>query len=158
MPRKNPKEWARLNPKRARFYQMRATARQFSKIAPSFDWLESAVPRGMICPVCDRRMVWRGKGSRVITLQHDRSGEMRLMCKQCNTRHAKMPGDSFYSLPKDHKYCPECKTAKTLDSFWRDITRWRGVFTYCIPCGKKRNSGDIQSARRRLVKNKETKK
>jgi hypothetical protein len=50
---------------------------------------------------------WLTEGSStVITLQHDRDGTIRLICKGCNSRHHLHPGDSYYQMPRGHKRCP----------------------------------------------------
>jgi hypothetical protein len=36
------------------------------------------------------------------------------------------------------KYCPGCKTEKSLDNFWNDKSRKDGLFKYCKICGRNR--------------------
>jgi hypothetical protein len=121
-----------------RFRQMRTIAKHRGKSVPSMEELEALLPLDMNCPICKRAMNWRSAEGRstVITLQHDRSGAHRLICHACNTRHAKMAGDSFYALPADHKRCPKCESIKPISEFWKDRSgeRWKDTYAYCKSC------------------------
>ena len=81
-----------------RFLQMRTQAGSDGKAVPSPEWFEREAPPDMVCPPCGVQMVWHKQTDprRVLTLQHDRSGRMRLICMSCNVRHASYPGDYFY--------------------------------------------------------------
>jgi rRNA maturation endonuclease Nob1 len=87
--------------------------------------------------------------STVISLQHDRSGDIRLMCHACNTRHAKMPGDLFYEVGPDKHRCPRCERILPLNAFWKDRSgdKWRNRWSYCKDCGGEINK--IRYANRR---------
>lgn len=107
-----------------RTQQMRVGARVSNKAEPSAlcvnNLAKCLVLAGMKCPVCDRVMNWLFKDGRstVVTLQHDRDGTIRLMCKGCNSKHHWLPGDSFYDLPEGHKRCPKCGDIKPRAEFY----------------------------------------
>jgi hypothetical protein len=125
-----------------RFQSMRTRAKRDKKSVPSYDMLFSMASSAcMHCPGCNRSMNWLAKEGRstVVTLQHDRDGKMRFLCLSCNTRHASMPGDSFYSFPKDKKLCPDCQQQLPLEAFATDRTsRWMNKKTYCRRCSNAR--------------------
>src|SRR5688572_27994857 len=102
-----------------RLSRMRHASRSRGKSVPSMSELESLVPDGMSCPVCDRKMVWLKNESRslVISLQHNRNGSYLLICLSCNSRHQHFSGDDFYKIPKDQKWCPGCKSVKPNSDF-----------------------------------------
>lgn len=105
-----------------RFNQMRNGAWKYKKYVPTTQELESLIPEEMKCPECNVVMVWRrgiyDKGvNNQITLQHWRNGEVSLICLSCNARHASMEGDSYKDMPKDHKFCPRCKTIQHESNF-----------------------------------------
>lgn len=116
--------------KHLRLIQMNADAKQNGKQAPSFAELESLIPQDMKCSACARTMNWLRTGgmSTQVTLQHDRSGQIRLICFGCNTRHASLPGDLLYEIPKGHRYCPGCHLIKSESSFWQRKSKRRDVF------------------------------
>lgn len=125
-----------------RFYQMRRTARRHGKVVPTLEQLENLLTwtNGMVCKDCGCQMRWlRGDdGARQITLQHYRSGSMALVCLSCNTKHAKMPGDTYLELPKGYKRCPVCQQTKPLAAFGKRRSsardgRWIAD-TYCAEC------------------------
>lgn len=126
-----------------RFSQMRSCARQHGKSVPSLAELEALADslRGFRCPGCLRKMNWmaiEGQAT-VVSLQHDRSGYIRLLCRSCNARHASLPGDSFYEIPTGHKFCPDCKRVLKHDSFHADRSgRWKDRSTYCRECSNAR--------------------
>ena len=98
--------------KHYRFQQMRVSAKHNGKPVPSYEWLEDTwnALQGK-CPICQREINWLSSDgtSTVITLQHDRCGNLRLLCLSCNTRHASFCGDSFYSADPTKRVCPRCR-------------------------------------------------
>jgi hypothetical protein len=104
-----------------RFLQMRTGASSAGKVIPSMAELESLVPADMRCTACGTLMNWLKKdgADTCITLQHDRSGEIKLICFSCNVRHHSFPGDTFYDEPKDHRYCVGCEQSKPSSEFYR---------------------------------------
>lgn len=136
--RKQGRIW--LCPKHYRFQQMRVRARRYGKAVPKYSALNgmvAALGQEFQCPACRRSMNWLGADgqSTVATLQHDRDGTMRLLCRACNTRHGAYPNDEFYALPDGHKRCPRCKRILPLTDFWVDRgARWQNKKTYCKEC------------------------
>lgn len=124
--------------KHYRFSQMRASAARNGKTVPSYVELESILARldELRCPCCKRSMNWLMKqgSSTCITLQHNRSGGHKLICLACNTRHAAMGGDSFYEKKDGFRTCPDCRTEKPIDQFWRNSERMDKTHTYCKEC------------------------
>jgi hypothetical protein len=125
-----------------RIKQMRKGSRRNYGSAPSaeeFAVLVKAIQDDkMRCPVCRRTMNWllsEGTAT-VVTIQHDRSGRVRLLCKGCNSRHAQHPGDSYYAVPADHKRCPACEKVKPRCDFYfvKSIGK---LSSACIPCTRK---------------------
>jgi hypothetical protein len=80
------------------------------------------IAREMKCEACGVETQWAGvKGSMsTISLQHDRSGKLRLICMGCNQRHDDLPGDTFYDLPANHWHCAGCKRVLPLTAFYPD--------------------------------------
>ncbi len=145
--------------KHYRFTQMRAKCKTLGKRMPSYEWLE--LESGRIndkCPSCHRIMNWlKGDGvATVVTLQHDRSGEMRLLCLSCNTRHAYYPDDMFYQRDEAQKWCPRCKQELALDNFKtkKRKSQWLDRETYCIQCNRDRQAdwASKQARRKRQAK------
>lgn len=128
--------------KHYRFQTMRTRARRDGKTVPSYNDLDDLIPAGMTCQCCKRGMNWRQSegASTVITLQHDRDGALRLICLGCNTRHSVHEGDSFYVIPADMKFCPDCRMNLPIGSFSIDRSRPIGRKSYCRPCSAKRNA------------------
>lgn len=127
--------------KHYRFQQMRSTAKRKGKAVPSYEELAVITPVDMICAGCLRTMNWRSCDgqSTVASLQHDRNGRKRIICRACNTRHASMRGDTFYSMPANKKICPACKRLKPFGEFFKDRSgRWRNAKTYCKACSTKK--------------------
>jgi len=120
---------------------MRACAKAAGKKIPTvaelgqmFDGLRK---RGMRCEACNVRMRWAGRTSdtNTVSLQHDASGRLRLLCRRCNSRHGQMPGDLFYELVgTDRWYCARCETVKPLSDFYKNRAG-----SCCKPCRKKLN-------------------
>lgn len=125
--------------KHYRMSSMRANARRYNKITPTLDELESLIPDPFVCIGCNRVMSWgRANGaSRQATLQHDRSGKLRILCLACNTRHARHPGDTFYSISPDEKWCAGCSQVLPKTAFFRDRSRPCGLKGNCRECSKK---------------------
>ena len=85
-----------------RFGQMRANAKRHGKRVPTETELlemlsDINTSAGPVCADCSEVMVWLGVEDQryVVTLQHYRDGDMALVCRSCNTRHAYMPGDMY---------------------------------------------------------------
>jgi len=124
-----------------RLRQMQHSARRYNKVAPTDQVLIemiAALGPGLHCPVCKRQMnLLASDGqSTCLTLQHDRSGALRLICKRCNNRHQYHPLDSFYDLPAGHKRCPGCRTVKPFAEFYQgsDLRYIDGRRSYCRAC------------------------
>lgn len=149
---KNGRIW--LCKKHLRFSRMRHISKYRKKATPTLEWLEDSIPENMICPTCNRVMNWMSYEGRstMITLQHDRSGELRLICHACNTRHAKQKDDEFYDIPMDRKRCPGCREIKSLDSFWKDNSgdKWKNTFAYCKQCATQRSYDYVRRNREKL--------
>jgi hypothetical protein len=125
--------------KHYRFGQMKASAKRHGKPVPSNMDLEEMCLSltEMRCPTCGRTMNWMGVNGRatVATLQHDRSGLMRILCLSCNTRHASFKGDTFYINDDKTRMCPNCKKTMDRTSFCVDrSSRWLNTNTYCRSC------------------------
>jgi hypothetical protein len=122
-----------------RFCRMRVDAKRRHLAVPTYGQLNallSGLGPDMACPTCRCAMTWtRAEGSsRVVTLQHDRSGDVRLMCMGCNIRHWRIPGDEFYEVPVGLRRCPRCAECKPLEAF---IPRKRGGIAHsCRDCSK----------------------
>jgi hypothetical protein len=118
---------------------MRKQARANGKVVPALSQLYDLLDKldGMKCPACERPMNWwlTEGSSTVITLQHDRDGTIRLICKGCNSRHHLHPGDSYYQMPRGHKRCPTCETVKPLSEFYFIKTRGQPS-SRCRSCEK----------------------
>lgn len=115
-----------LCPMHYRFGQMRANARRHDKAVPTRgDLGEMATFQGNRCADCGVKMNWLAKDGQatVSTLQHYRDGTMALACRSCNTRHAKMPGDTFRQMPPRHKFCPKCQMVHPFTAFAADNGR-----------------------------------
>ncbi len=114
---------------RQRFIQMRNAAKRSGKAVPTFRLLErlAAALVAMKCPACQSPMNWllKNGAATVVTLQHDRSGRMRLICKGCNSRHHLHPGDTYYEMPSGHKRCPRCTKTKPIADFGKKRSQCR---------------------------------
>jgi hypothetical protein len=125
---------------------MRNRAQNMGKTVPSKEALlaliDKLISQGMKCIGCDRVMRWLGnKGeSSLVTLQHDRNGDFRLICLGCNTRHAYHPGDTFYDVKPGEKICNGCGKVKGVSEFNKDLTRPGGLRSCCRDCQKIRNA------------------
>lgn len=134
-----------------RISSMRSNAKRHGKAVPSREQIEAMIPSPFECSSCNREMTWVGKfgASQKATLQHDRSGSMRIICLGCNTRHAHHPGDTFYDIPDGKKLCPDCSRVLPISSFCKDKSRPIGVKSYCRECSSVRNkiwrNGDANS-------------
>lgn len=120
--RKQGHQW--LCSRHYRFGQMRARAKRDGKVVPPHEQLESMC--GDECADCGVVMNMLSRQSeqeRTASLQHYRDGSMAIVCRSCNTRHAFMPGDTYRDMPKNHKWCQACATAKPLSEFSADNGR-----------------------------------
>lgn len=138
---KRGKYW--LCKKHYRFMQMRSSAQVEGKRIPSHEALEKLWSDvGMICPHCNRKMntLRIDGGSTVVTLQHDRSGQVRLLCMRCNVQHAVCPGDSFYTFDPNMKWCSKCDTTLPLSSFYEDARTLNGRVSHCKRCKLKQGA------------------
>lgn len=128
--------------KHYRMSTMRSKAKSDGKYRPLYAELEALIPDPFECEGCGREMTWlRESGASVqVTLQHDRSGEIRLLCLGCNRRHAVHPGDSFYDIPDGHKWCAMCNQVLPHSEFARDRSRPIGLKGYCRQCSAKRHA------------------
>lgn len=124
----------------ARMDQMRYTARRRGLLEPSIRELEDLVRTSeMKCAGCRLPMAWTFKMSErgrrgVISLQHDRSGALRLLCVRCNIRHSDHPGDTFYEIPEGKRFCGRCQTFRPLDQFPRNRAQPGGIGNPCRKC------------------------
>lgn len=113
---------------------MRNTALSKGKESPSFNvlsgMLEKAQADGLKC-LCGTQMQMTGKRGEqhTISMQHDRSGAIRLICMLCNQRHNDCPGDTFYDLPKDSWRCSRCNEVKKRTEFYPNMRP-----AYCKVC------------------------
>lgn len=120
--RKQGHQW--LCARHYRFGQMRCRASRDGKLVPSHEQLEALLQNA--CPDCGVVMTLLsrdGERHKVASLQHYRDGSLAIVCLSCNTRHASMPGDTYRDMPKDHKWCPRCGTAKPFSAFAADNGR-----------------------------------
>lgn len=132
----------------------RARAKYRGQEVPTREWFESAIKslRNMECIVCARRMNFLSKDghSTVMSLQHDRSGKMRLLCQGCNTRHAFYPMDDYYAKNGKEKWCAACAQYLPLDRFYVDRTRSGAPRSRCKPCQNKDRQKERIKAREAL--------
>lgn len=122
--------------KHYRLAYMGYMSRHRGKRAPSIGALEKLVPNPFDCPVCSRPMIWtcRKLTGRVVTIQHDASGRIRLICMSCNARHAGFVGDKLYRLRDGFKFCSQCKRSRPQSEFYKSA---RGYFlSACRDCGR----------------------
>jgi hypothetical protein len=119
---------------------MQCNARAAGKYVPTRAELESLaktlIAKGMKCAPCGTIMQWKGSRSEThtVSLQHDRSGRIRLICRRCNSRHDDFPGDTFYKTPVGFAHCHRCKTTKPLADFYPERAG-----SCCKPCRKALN-------------------
>lgn len=121
--------------KHYRMQTMRTRAKRDGKVVPSYELLER-LSVNMVCVKCKRTMTWlRTLGvSQQASLQHDHSGEIKIICLGCNSSHRHNPNDSFYSIPDDHKFCKHCKLVLPLNRFHKDSHNSTGVTSHCRKC------------------------
>lgn len=118
--------------KHYRIRYMIDSCRRDGKKRPSRNHLEKLWNslKGFKCPSCKRKMIQKTTGnssrSRVVTLQHDHSGEIRLICLQCNSRHKNYKRDLFYKINTDEKKCGKCQIVKKLTEFYNASGRYYG--------------------------------
>lgn len=139
--RKQGRIW--LCKKHYRFQQMRVNAKRHNKEVPEYWELENMLSwtNGFICQPCKRQMNWLSEEgqSTVVTLQHDRSGTMRLLCRACNTRHAYYPGDDYYDKPEGIKQCKSCNRLLPEMDFCVDNSRACKLKSCCRECAKEKH-------------------
>jgi hypothetical protein len=114
----------RLCARHYRFGQMRSRAQRDGKFVPAREQLEALLHDA--CPDCGvvmNLLSYEGERERTATLQHYRDGTLAIVCLSCNARHASMPGDTYRDMPKDHKWCPHCETAKPFADYAADNGR-----------------------------------
>ncbi len=147
--RKQGRIW--LCEKHYRFQQMRTKSRSCRKSVPTYEELQCMHDQldSMACPSCERKMNWLGIDgpSTVITIQHDRAGGHRLICRSCNVKHMGMPGDSFFNLPNNHRWCPKCKNTMETGKFCLDSNRTSKTKTYCRSCSSKMHADWVRKTR-----------
>lgn len=85
------------------------------------------------CAKCSMLMVWLRSDNtrRVITIQHDRGGAIRFLCKSCNSSHKSFRGDDFYKVKNPKTFCKRCNTQKTKKDFYKNQ-----FFNWCKSCRK----------------------
>lgn len=129
-----------------RVVQMRDSARSSGKYTPTpgemNQMVEALIANGMKCEACSVEMVW-GTGERgrsdVVSLQHDRSGDVRLICMGCNIRHYTFPDDTFYNhADRQSAHCARCHRTLPLSSFYVNA-RGRRAGSCCKECRKELN-------------------
>lgn len=122
--------------KHYRFSSMRSRAKRDGKQVPSRSELEGMVPTPFVCVGCSLPMTWgRENGaSSQATLQHDRSGVLRIICLACNTRHAAHPDDTYYDIPSGYKRCAKCERVLPQERFSQDRSRPIGLKSSCREC------------------------
>ncbi len=128
---------------RKRFSNMRHGARYCNKYVPTYEELHGLFAQiiDMVCPACSRTMnLTDASGPRKLrmTLQHDHSGTLRMICFSCNAAHGQSKlGDAFFSIPAGSKYCARCETIKPVEDFWRlnsVRTSYHGRHAACKQC------------------------
>jgi hypothetical protein len=106
--------------KHYRFHNMRDGCRMRGVSKPSYEELEALAQRDFadgLCSICRRPLKWRTRNFRdLVTLQHDRSGKLRLICLVCNQHHKTFPGDSYFDTPH-LRWCRLCNTAQPPENF-----------------------------------------
>lgn len=107
-------------------------SRARKKPTPSFEHLESIVPKDMVCPICGVLMEYHSSIagiSCVISLQHWKSGEISWICHGCNTAHGHTTcsEENWSVLDALSRWCSLCKAILPLTSFYKDSRR-------CISC------------------------
>ena len=126
--------------KHKRMSWMRRNSRGRGKAVPRFSELEALWPQDMICTVCRCKMVISANRARhVISIQHDASGAVRLICKGCNAKHGALPGDLFYQLTAETRYCQCCTKILPLSEFNIRRSTGDGYRHYCRSCTSIKN-------------------
>lgn len=135
--------------KHHRFWQMKFGARFAKKREPSLEELEALFLEviNMQCPVCECDMVWFTKEDRkrTLTLQHDASGKLRMICFRCNLRHAALPSDIFYEVQAGSKYCHYCEQILPLSDFHP-----KSKYNRCRKCATARHGEWVNRNREHL--------
>lgn len=142
-----------LCPRHYRFGQMRSTAKRRGKKVPEHTEIAAMVEAcKMICPLCGRSMNWLAKSghSTVVTLQHDQSGELKLLCLACNVRHRTFAEDSIYTRDRSKHPCRDCGKELAKSDFWTDRSRPLGIKPYCKNCAYERYKKWAENNRERI--------
>lgn len=139
--------------KHYRFQTMRSKAAADGKSVPGYCELENLLCAldKMRCPACRRKMNWLSADGQdtVLSLQHDREGGHRLLCRSCNTRHAGMPNDLFYSLKDGERWCPCCERILPESEFCKDNHRSKRIKTYCRGCSLAKHAEWVANNRKK---------
>ncbi len=129
--------------KHYRFCHMRSKAKRYKKFCPTWDTLEKLIPYNMICPTCDKDMIWHtslGVRKDVISLQHNHNGNIILICHSCNVSHGNSKlGDNYFNIPKNHKYCPKCDKILNKIKFHKNKYIKNNLNGICKDCDNKKN-------------------
>ncbi len=124
--------------KHYRFYGMKSKAVSCKKYSPSIEELEGLIPQDLICPTCNKQMIWNnrlGQLKDLVTLQHCTNGTIMLMCYSCNSRHGRSAlGDECFNIPKDYKYCIKCKGILHKNKFGKSSCYIDGLHNRCRSC------------------------
>ena len=123
-----------------RISRMRRGCTQRNLHAPSEQELESLFNTldKMRCPVCGDKMQLMPEGRKgLVTIQHDRDGNVRLLCLACNVRHSDYPADTFYEKHQSEKWCNHCRQFRPLSRFNCDIHHKNGKRSWCKDCDNK---------------------
>lgn len=124
-----------------RMETMKNAAQKAGKRIPTWDELEKMIhdveASGLKCPHCGIQMCWLMAEDklRTLTLQHDRSGDLRILCFLCNIQHDDVPGDLFYEIPVGHKHCPQCRVVQPIDTQFYRLSNGR-LSSWCRSCRK----------------------
>ena len=147
-PKHNGKWKPNLCARHARFTQMRDTALSRNVYVPTTQELEAIAGNDefLSCPTCGVVMHWmvaekRSLRPSLITLQHDRNGQIRFLCFSCNARHYDFDGDEFYLYGPHFKPCKRCRAVLP-----RECLR-KGA-NLCGPCSKRYDSWYSNERRR----------
>ena len=121
-----------------RFNCMLKIAKQYNKYVPSLTEIEVLFGKlhNMQCPICNKQMSWHskyGKMSNVISLQHNYSGNILLICQGCNSGHGNsMLKDEYFNLNNNERFCPDCRKILNKNSFYKSSrNEYAGICKVC---------------------------
>ena len=124
-----------------RFQEMRHASQGKGKYKPNLKELERILPLDMICPMCDKKMIWHtslGIRKDVVTLQHNHNGDVILICYSCNAGHANSYlGDEYFNLNNNEKYCPRCNEILSKNKFSKTKRNKDNLNNICKQCRSK---------------------